>query len=212
MELMETVSDVHRGDRYHFLRSMKVKNIDITLKMLEVLRLLWNEDKMNQQDMVNKTQRNKASITSLLDNMSRRGLVVRTPLLADKRNKLISLTMDQLFGMMAMLIVLRSFLATAIGTAILSWTGYQSQWQSINDISVYADAADALNKTGYQRFALNGMMDSAKIILGILCWFVIPVLFIEATHSYGTFNSRRIVFFRKAIRGNSIKGYNFRNQ
>ena len=92
MELMETVSDVRRGARYQFLRLMKCKNIDLTLEMLEILRLLWNEDKMNQQDIVNKTHRNKASITSLLDNMSRRGLVVRTPDAADKRNNLISLT------------------------------------------------------------------------------------------------------------------------
>lgn len=124
----------------------------------------------------------------------------------------LNLPMDQMLGMMSVLIVLRSFLATAIGTAILSWAGYQTQWQSINDISVYADAADALNKMGYQSFILNGMMDSAKIILGSLCWFIIPVLIIVAAHSYGTFNFRRIVFFRKAIRGNSIKGYNFRNR
>lgn len=123
----------------------------------------------------------------------------------------LNLPLDKMFGVMSMLIALRSFIATAIGTAFLSWAGDQAQWQSINDIALYGDAADALNKVRYQTYVLNGMMDSEKIILGSLCWFIIPVLLIVATHSYGTFNFRRIVFFRKAIRGNSVKGYNFRN-
>lgn len=92
MELMETVSDVRRGARYHFLRLMKGKDINLTLEMMEILRLLWNKNQMNQQEIVNKTQRNKASITSLLDNMSRRGLIIRTPDASDKRNNLVSLT------------------------------------------------------------------------------------------------------------------------
>ena len=120
----------------------------------------------------------------------------------------LNLPMDQLMGMFSILIMARSFLITAIGSAIIGWASYQAQWQSLNDISVYLDAVD--NPDGvaiYQNISLNALMASSKVVLGSLCWLIVPVLVFIATHSYGNFNYRRVIILRKMIRGNNIKGY-----
>ena len=120
----------------------------------------------------------------------------------------LNLQMNEMMGMMVILIVVRSFLATSLGSAIIGWATYQSQWQSLTDISMYLDAGEIPNGMAiYQNISLNALMASGKIVLGTLTWLIVPILIFIATHSYGSFHYKRVVLFRKAIRGNSIKGY-----
>ncbi|MPS74993.1 MAG: MarR family transcriptional regulator [Chryseobacterium sp.] len=84
--------DIRKAVRTQFMKKMKDHDLDLTIEMLEVLYILWDKDNVNQQEIVDKTNRNKASITSLIDNMNARGLVQRNPDPQDRRNKLISLT------------------------------------------------------------------------------------------------------------------------
>lgn len=122
----------------------------------------------------------------------------------------LNLQMNEMMGMMVVLIIVRSFLATALGGAIIGWANYQSQWQSLNDISIYLDSGEIPNGMAiYQNISLNALMASGKIVLGTLTWLIVPVLIFIATHSYGNFNFRRVILLRKAIRGNPIKGYKF---
>lgn len=93
-ELMEVTRDIGKGARQHFMKKMKEHKIDVTIEMLEVLYVLWKEDNINQQVIVNKTNRNKASLTSLIDNLTVRGLVQRNPDPTDRRNNLIALTKE----------------------------------------------------------------------------------------------------------------------
>lgn len=122
----------------------------------------------------------------------------------------LDLEMDDLLGIMGVLLLVRTFVATAIGGAIISWATYQGQWQSLNNISMYLDMGvfnDGLNM--YSSSQLNAMMASSKKVLGSLCWLTLPILIFVITHHYGQFNYRRVIFFKKVIRGNSIKGYRF---
>lgn len=122
----------------------------------------------------------------------------------------LNLPTDQMMGMLAILIVLRSFLATAFGSAIVGWASYQSQWQSLSDISNYLDVGAIPNGMAiYQNISLNALMASSKIVLGSLIWLIVPILIFILTHHYGQFNSRRVILFRKVIKGDSIKGYKF---
>ncbi|MFT3822938.1 MAG: MarR family transcriptional regulator [Chitinophagaceae bacterium] len=74
-------------------RLKTIIGIDITYEMLQVLRVLWNSGgKINQQEIANIVNKNKASLTSLIDNLTKRGLVERTEDDADRRNKIIVLT------------------------------------------------------------------------------------------------------------------------
>lgn len=73
-------------------RKVREHRIDLTYEMLQVLTVLWRKGNMNQQDIADNIQKNKASLTSLLDNLEKRGLVLRSEDPSDRRNKIISLT------------------------------------------------------------------------------------------------------------------------
>jgi len=93
-QLMEVTRDIRKGARQYFMKKMKEHKIDITIEMLEVLYVLWKKDNINQQVIVSETNRNKASLTSLVDNMTSRGLVQRNSDPTDRRNNLIALTKE----------------------------------------------------------------------------------------------------------------------
>ncbi|WP_432713958.1 MarR family winged helix-turn-helix transcriptional regulator [Pedobacter sp.] len=68
---------------------------DITLEMTQVLYYLHygaKAMKANQQEIANKTGKNKSSVTSLLDNLVKRGLVERVIDKNDRRHNVITLT------------------------------------------------------------------------------------------------------------------------
>jgi len=120
----------------------------------------------------------------------------------------LNLSTEQFLGIMSILIIVRSFLGTAIGTAIVGWAGYQAQWQSMSDMSNFWDVGSIPNGMAiYQASVLNSVMTSAKIIFGTLTWLIVPILIFVMTHSYGRFNYRRVVLLRKKIRGNQTEGY-----
>lgn len=89
---MEVMRDIRKALYLHFSQKVKEYKLDVTMEMLEVLYVLWNKDNVNQQEIVDKTNRNKASLTSLIDNLTNRGLVERKPDPTDRRNNLIVLT------------------------------------------------------------------------------------------------------------------------
>ena len=91
---MEVTRDIRKGARQHFMKKMKEHKIDVTIEMLEVLYVLWKKDNINQQVIVSETNRNKASLTSLIDNLTSRGLVQRNSDPTDRRNNLIALTKE----------------------------------------------------------------------------------------------------------------------
>ena len=68
---------------------------DITMQMSQILyyiHFIAQDRKSNQQDIANKTGKNKSSITALIDFLVKKGLIDRTPDPADRRNNLITLT------------------------------------------------------------------------------------------------------------------------
>ena len=76
-----------------FMRNkLKGHNIDLTFEMLQVLIHLWEKQGVNQQELANLLHKDKASMTYLIDNLSKRKLLQRSEDSADRRNKLITLT------------------------------------------------------------------------------------------------------------------------
>ncbi|QTY27203.1 hypothetical protein [Flavobacterium sp. CS20] len=122
----------------------------------------------------------------------------------------LGLQRDDFLGIIGIMLMVRTFLATAIGGAIISWATYQGQWQSLNNISMYLDAGYFKNGMRiYQATQINAMLASFKTVLGYLCWLIVPILIIVLTHNFGQFNKRRIVFLRKVMRRNKLQGYRF---
>jgi len=77
------------------LAQQKIKDLhdrEITYEMLQVLMVLWKKNQVNQQEVANTVQKNKASLTPLIDNLVKKKLVTRSEDPRDRRNKIISLT------------------------------------------------------------------------------------------------------------------------
>lgn len=94
-----------RGELYSFITGMastaiarrlqknfRQEGITITIEQWSVLYHLWKQDGISQQELCLATYRDKPSITRLLDNLEKLGMVVRKPSPSDKRSKLIMLT------------------------------------------------------------------------------------------------------------------------
>lgn len=78
--------------RDSFRQHFKEAGINLTGEMLQVMRYLWIHDGVNQQEIANAVSRDKATLTSMIDNLVRRGLVTRCEDSQDRRNKRIVLT------------------------------------------------------------------------------------------------------------------------
>ncbi len=94
-----------RGELYSFITGMastalarrlqknfKQANLDITIEQWSVLYHLWKEDGLSQQELCNRTFRDKPSITRLVDNLEKLKLVKRVASPTDRRINLIYLT------------------------------------------------------------------------------------------------------------------------
>ena len=87
-----TVIRVNLAFRQFIQAKFKEHNVDLTFEMLQVLAILWQQDGINQQELADQTVKDKASMTYLIDNIVRRGLVYRQEDGSDRRNKLIFLS------------------------------------------------------------------------------------------------------------------------
>lgn len=66
--------------------------LEITIEQWSILYHLWIEDCLSQQELCNRTYRDKPSITRLIDNLEKQKLVKRTASKEDRRINLVCLT------------------------------------------------------------------------------------------------------------------------
>lgn len=76
----------------HLNRKFKAAGLGITTEQWSVLACLWEQDKQTQQEICDKTFKDKASITRLIDGLEKNELVVRLSDPGDRRINLIHLT------------------------------------------------------------------------------------------------------------------------
>ena len=72
---------------------------DMTMEMSQVLyyiHFMAKDRRSNQQDIANRTGKNKSSVTALIDNLVKKKLIDRTMDPADRRNNIITLTPEGL--------------------------------------------------------------------------------------------------------------------
>lgn len=80
--------------RQFLQKKFRENNIDLTYEMQQIMACLWKTDGVRQQDLADKTLKDKASLTCLIDNLSKRNLVDRYEDPNDRRSKLIFLTAE----------------------------------------------------------------------------------------------------------------------
>ena len=78
--------------RQFMQNKFRENDIDLTYEMHQIMAMLWKKDGINQQQLADLTLKDKASMTFLLDNLSKRHLVKRKEDSTDRRSKLIFLT------------------------------------------------------------------------------------------------------------------------
>jgi DNA-binding MarR family transcriptional regulator len=94
-----------KGELYSFITGMastavgrrlqknfKQAGLEVTIEQWSVLYHLWKEDGLSQQELCDRTFRDKPSITRLLDNLEKLKLVKRKASKHDRRKNLIELT------------------------------------------------------------------------------------------------------------------------
>jgi DNA-binding MarR family transcriptional regulator len=92
VELVNTIQSIRDLMKQHLRNKIRQNKFDITVEMMEVLVVLMYNEKLNQQEIAEAVRKNKASLTSLLDNLESRNLIIRQPDRTDRRNNIISLT------------------------------------------------------------------------------------------------------------------------
>lgn len=78
--------------RQTILRILKRNNVDMTFEMLQVMHCLWTEQGVSQQSLAEKTSKDKACLTNLINNLEKKGWVIRKEDASDRRNRHIYLT------------------------------------------------------------------------------------------------------------------------
>ncbi len=73
-------------------KNFRQAGLEITIEQWSVLYHLWKEDCLSQQELCNRTFRDKPSITRLIDNLEKQNLVKRMPSKTDRRINLVCLT------------------------------------------------------------------------------------------------------------------------
>jgi DNA-binding MarR family transcriptional regulator len=96
-----------RGELYSFItgkasiaiarrlqKKFNASGLQLTIEQWSVLYHLWKDDGKSQQELCNATFRDKPSITRLVDNLERLGLVKRVPSENDRRINKVFLTKE----------------------------------------------------------------------------------------------------------------------
>jgi len=73
-------------------KNFRAAGLEITIEQWTILYHLWKEDGLSQQELCNRTYRDKPSITRLIDNLEKQKLVKRVSSPEDKRINLVCLT------------------------------------------------------------------------------------------------------------------------
>jgi DNA-binding MarR family transcriptional regulator len=75
-------------------KNFRNAGLEITIEQWSILYHLWKEDGLSQQELCTRTFRDKASITRLIDNIEKLGLVERIASKEDRRVNMVYLTDD----------------------------------------------------------------------------------------------------------------------
>lgn len=91
-ELMLQIFRTRMAFRRAMQRTLKKNNAGITFEMLQILSTLWHEQGITQQVLAERTAKDKACLTNLMNNLEKKGYVCRKEDPNDRRSKLVFLT------------------------------------------------------------------------------------------------------------------------
>jgi len=92
IDFCKSIFELRHKLRKIFQLKLKEAGISISFEVLEVMKFLRHHDGLNQQELADMLFKDKSTMTYLIDNMVKAGLVTRREDEADRRNKHIILT------------------------------------------------------------------------------------------------------------------------
>jgi DNA-binding MarR family transcriptional regulator len=92
LELGLAMSEMKSRLRQKIQTKINEYDPSLSFELIEILGLLWRNDGINQQEISNQISKDKSSITYLINNLVKRGLVERIEYKNDRRNKQVFLT------------------------------------------------------------------------------------------------------------------------
>ncbi|HPW78640.1 MAG: HTH-type transcriptional regulator MhqR [Bacteroidetes bacterium ADurb.Bin037] len=75
-----------------FLAELVASNVNLTPEQYLLIDLLWDEGPLTQQQIANQMQKDKNSITRLIDGLEKKGYVIRETDTEDRRKNLVMVT------------------------------------------------------------------------------------------------------------------------
>lgn len=91
-ELIILLGQLDRIGNYYLNHSFEKSGFPVTREQWVIMKMLWEKNGVSQQELADELMKNKASITSLIENMEKKDLVARKTNTFDKRSKMVSLT------------------------------------------------------------------------------------------------------------------------
>ena len=91
-ELMFQILRTRMAFRQGVQKALKTNDTEMTFEMLQVMSRLWAQQGVSQQLLAEQTAKDKTCMTNLINNLERKGWVVRREDPSDRRNRLIFLT------------------------------------------------------------------------------------------------------------------------
>jgi DNA-binding MarR family transcriptional regulator len=79
-DLVDSILNIRGGMKIYVQRKIRDDRFNLTYEMVQVLGTLWLKGSMNQQQIADRIQKNKSSLTPLLNNLAKRGLILRRTL------------------------------------------------------------------------------------------------------------------------------------
>ncbi len=93
-KLAQAVIRTRRAFKQAICKSIRRHQLDLTFEMLQVMNSLWQQEGVSQQTLAEQVSKNKASLTSILANLEKKGYIYRNECAADRRNKHVFLTAE----------------------------------------------------------------------------------------------------------------------
>ncbi|MEZ5357268.1 MAG: MarR family transcriptional regulator [Candidatus Zixiibacteriota bacterium] len=90
--LIREVNRCWLSAKYTAKKLLAKYNIDLTFEQLVILFILDEKDGQNLRDLAERADRERTTISRMIDGLERRNLVIRVPDKTDGRNKLVYLT------------------------------------------------------------------------------------------------------------------------
>lgn len=118
------------------------------------------------------------------------------------------LEMEPMLEAIGLVLVFRSFVATAVFSSFFSWLQYQFQWQSVNNFAVYLDGnlmSAQVALSNYRSIQLNAILAANKKIYGLICIAAIGMMIYVLQHHFGKVRFSRFRWTKTKFTGSLRK-------